>query len=259
MAPSHRKQGNGGREADSTLVFSVVDPKLDKLTLPSSESTLTALRKKLLSCSMVLDDVGLTGFETFVNNLRGVSPLLFCKAKLFLLRTKRSLFLLSNKPPEELYEMSPGFMDIDFKKRCILHSAEDSRYLYMSLITTTDLDKLRGAISASMRQAMKPTLAPTEGQGVDLADFRGKLSGCQVIGGNAEGFDMKDFARDVKFAITFKDDNDSLYYFIIADPNEDMFRLYVNTPGMTRERIDSFRMNVQLRYGADFALLCQEG
>ncbi|MBU0528026.1 MAG: hypothetical protein ABH983_00710 [Candidatus Micrarchaeota archaeon] len=233
---------------DATVSFQIQDPALDNLSF--SAQRISALQKKLEGCSVVLNDAGVR-FHNFVKNLRGMTPIDIKGFKFIALRTRSSLFVLTTDTPENLYEIAPGLMSVDFKKRCIIRT-ETGKTMYISMIDSGDLKQMMSvAIQEKARVAKVDSIAvPSDGM-ILFEEFQEKLAACTVIL-SLDPFDPKEFAGSLKFVSGFSDPEGRSYYFITAGDDERAYMMYVNSPEV------SSLTGIQLGYENDTCILMAE-
>ena len=253
------KGGKFNRPEDATMSFQAYDPGVEKVGLLSPDAKLTSLRANLSACAVRYNESGVI-FENFVKNIRGVGPIPMKGIKMFLTRTRSSLFLISDTSPESLYEITKAFMDVDFKKKCILEK-ENGKLLYLFHISSEEATKVRSIAAQEQPATQKPridTLVPQEEAIiVDLEDFKKKLKACSdIISDSTGGFNINNFADKIRFVSTFKDDNDDPYYFVISGDNENTYRLYVNREPENQE---GYLATTTFIYKTDVCILCLEG
>ncbi len=240
---------------DATLAFKKVEVLLDSFLTDGSESTLTALKRGLADCIFLRNDAGII-LENFVKNLRGAKTLTIGDVKPILGRTRSSLFIFTEKPPESFSEIK-GLVGVDFTNNSLAETKKTQKRFFIILITLTDLEKIRAVAAREKSVIEKPTLEPVEGEMVNIDEFRGKLRECNVISSTVEDFDMRRFADEVKFVETFQDEKNR-YYFIIAGDAENRYRLYVNVPGMITTKMQSYPRHAAFKYKSDLGMLCWE-
>ncbi|MBN1170296.1 hypothetical protein JXA56_04680 [Candidatus Micrarchaeota archaeon] len=212
MTGSKTKSRPGEDKTESTAALHLPDPALDGLDL--SRSKLSEIRAKLASCKVIHDEgIGLN-YRAFVDHLKGMTSLEVKGFRFIALRTRGSLFVLTNKSPENIYEIAPGLMSVDFRKRCILDN--EGKRMYLSAITTGEL----GTIQSVAKQAMQ---LPAKFSYSGIEDFREKLALC-----HCDDFSCKKFAEKVKFIVRFSDEADRDYTLIIAGEDERAYRLYIS-------------------------------
>jgi hypothetical protein len=225
MAGQRNQGKDGGMREDPTVMFDTRDPKIERVNLFSAQERLTPLRERLSGCTVLDNQAGVI-FENFLKNLRGVAPLSIMGHKLLLVRTRSTVFLLSDTPHETLYETTPALMGVDLRRRCMLETG-NRKHLYLINISADECAAIM-RIAASDEAASKrgDTMAPGESTAVDMDDFKSKLAASS----SDTGLDLVGFSELVKFAYVFKDENDRPYYFLVAGSDENSFRLYVNEP-----------------------------
>lgn len=244
---------------DATMSFPAYDPGVDKIGLTSSEGKLASLRKNLSACKEKYNDSGVI-LEHYIKNLKGLNPILVPGVKMFLTRTRSSLFLLSDTSPESLYEISKGFMAIDFKKKCILENEKTGKFLYLLHVSSEDVRVVRSVAAKLNPQqpvAKEPTvdtLAIREGASFELEKFKGKMKTGDMVSGTINGLTLAEFVDKIADVLTFDDENGTSHYFIV-DEQYKRFRLYVNQQPFEPQ---SYKSTTTFRFNADYCVLCEE-
>jgi len=228
MAGSKLKPPRGGSDkTEATIALSLPDPNVDNVSsFPKQGSD--ALRSKLLKCTIVHDELGLN-IRALADHLQGMTPLNIGTFKFISLRTKKRYFVLTTQSPENVYEVAPSLMGVDFKKRCILDS--NGKQMYLSLVTAEEVIMLQSLSENRGKRAID--YSSTE-------EFQRKLATC-----HAEEFDCHSFAKRVKMVIDYKDEYDQPYTLVIAGKkgeNERTYKLYVSPNEETK-------VGFKLQYG----------
>ncbi len=234
---------------DSTVSARLADPALSKLG-PFSSEKLPAIQRRLAGCVVIQNDAGLK-YSNFVKNLKGMTPISVQGNMLVALRTRSSLFVLTNVAPESLYDHAPGLMDVDFKRRCTV-SREDGKCMYLCMITSAELNKiLRVAAQEKAVPQNVETMVPA-GEVVGFEEFQKKLAACEVVISPDSEFDARKLAAELKFVSLFRDSDDNQYYLLMAGEDEVPYRMYVNQDELAT--LDA----VVLTYNQDTCILVRE-
>lgn len=239
-----RRRGPGAKKpvkTDATQSASAIldDPFFDRISAHldqvGSKRTLGEIRSLLSSCVISTDMDGKpvngakVNFENFIKNLQGCKEFSIGSAVLTCVRTRGSLFIITNTIPDTLYELSPAIMHAELKRKTILMDKTGKAH-YLCRINSRDLAILQKVASTykPMEEKKPTTLEPdTSNPSVDLDQFVKQLKVCGLVE-KTEEFSTPEFARSIKFVTTYNDDNDNTYYFIVAGENDDSYRLYVN-------------------------------
>lgn len=245
---NQRKKGKFS--SDSTVSARLADPALSKLA-PFSSEKLPNLQRRLASCIMIQNDAGIN-YSNLVKNLRGMTPISVQGSTLVALRTRSSLFVLTNSAPESLYDNAPGLMSVDFKRRCTV-SREDGKCMYLCMITSAELNQiLRVASQEKATPQSVETIVPGPDDVVGFDDFQRKLAICDLVISPNPEFDVKKFAAELKFVSLFRDKEDNQYYLLMSGNDEIPYRMYVNQEHLST--LDS----VVLTYNQDTCILVPE-
>jgi hypothetical protein len=222
----------GGGDPDSTLATSAsaLDASSARGLPQMPAKNLGAIRARLERCTVVpgSNSSGIN-FDPFVKNLRGMSQITIGGIPLIILRTRSTLTVLSNRSPEDLYEVAQALMSVDFKRRCQLER-EDSKIMYLCRISRTELNILMQT-AAQARAVPEPeeTIEPSSDGVVKFDQLKAKLAKCNVVvSPEAPNFNPRLFASGLRFAASFQDENEERYYYLVVGDAEIAYRLHVN-------------------------------
>lgn len=233
-----------------TVSARLADPALSRLG-PFSSEKLPNLQRRLGSCVVIQNDAGIR-YSNFVKNLKGMTPVSVAGTTMVALRTRSSLFVLTNVAPESLYDKAPGLMDVDFKRKCTV-SREDGKCMYLCMITSVELDQImRVAAQEKATVHDERTMSPEVNEVVNFDEFQKKLAACEVVISPDPEFDARKLAAELKFVSLFRDDEDNQYYLLMAGEDELPYRMYVNQEQLTS--LDA----VVLTYNQDTCILVRE-
>jgi hypothetical protein len=249
MVMNQKKKGRF--TSDSTVSARLADPALSKLA-PFSSEKLPNLQKRLASCVVIQNDAGIK-YSNFVANLKGMTPVPVAGSTLVALRTRSSLFVMTNVAPESLYDNAPGLMNVDFKRRCTV-SREDGKCMYLCMITSGELNQIL-RVSAQEKATVHDmrTISPEVNEDiVSFDEFQRKLAACEVVISPDPEFDIKRLAAELKFVSLFRDKEDNQYYLLMAGEDEIPYRMYVNQEHLST--LDS----IVLTYNEDTCILVRE-
>ena len=225
------RKGRGPKsDTDSTVSMRIYDPALEKISF--SGANIESLKKRLSLCTLVHNQAGIN-FQNFISNLKGMSPIKLGDVDLVAIRTRKSLFLLSNLMPENLYEI-PALMDVDLKMNCILKT-HTGKPMYICLISSNDFLRIMNASrklsprqSIDIASSLYEAIEKEDYSLLSLEEFTGQIARCRVTFTLEQDFSARKFAESIKFFTVFKDEQDEPHYFIQAGENEDPYRLYVH-------------------------------
>jgi hypothetical protein len=202
---------------------------------------------------------GISQLQLDFSVLPDADRLPFQKARFYLLRTRKNLYVVYNMPAEDLYE-NPRIMslNVDFKRKDILRD-EKGQPVYLSMIEAEELDRLNNLaihLQRTAKVAEEDTLEPGERYAISTDELKVKLKACRQVTSNDLLFDLAEFSDSIKFASRWQDDI-GRHWTITAGRGEEEndFRLYVNPKGIPQQN-GSFM--AQFRYNRDLCYLVRE-
>ncbi|MEW6036624.1 MAG: hypothetical protein AB1529_08495 [Candidatus Micrarchaeota archaeon] len=227
--PDEKKKDGAARrprEADSTLTFTLKDPKLEEIPFNAPPLRLYTLRQHLESYALERssDPAGFN-FDNFVRNVRGLKQVRLGGNVLDVLFTRSSAFITYSGTPEQMGAI-PELSAIDMSKVSVA-SAPDGRTLTILRVSGKELRGVLNAPSGVAKKGYDGLLPPDGAEQVDLEELKSKLRGCSVVS-SEDGFDLADFSRRVMLASVFRDEGDIPYLVIGLDGDELVYSAYVN-------------------------------
>jgi hypothetical protein len=263
-------------EATGTLAFNASRLKEEGLTtaMPLTPArVLEAVRERIAKCRVKVSESGMAvvahgtadsfRYRNLAQNLRGAWMLQLPKCgqhgedlKFLVGRTRSTLFLLYDFPPESIYE-NTKFMGINFRARDILE-LEGGKTMFLSRVTRKDVMALNAIASSSGGKAgpaKRDTLAPEQDSVADSAELAEKLKRATDVRSEDLLFSIGEFADQIVFSTALQDLSGNPYYYIVSGSEEQAFWLYVNRdPGAPEGAL--FRTT--FIYGTDTCVLYRE-
>lgn len=226
---------------ETTMVSQPINlepPKLDGIRFFDAKTDkLEALKKKLRSFEVIHNESGIR-FGAYAGNIRGLGSISLGDAKFLLTRTRTTLVLISDRPPESIYDISPVICDVDFKRSCILRrqNGSSAKHMWLCRLTLPEVQELFRISARLSGKDSTPPPSKTEslvpkpdgGLAVNLREFKDKLAKGSIQWSTIYGLDLDKLADEVLFATKLEDDSGNLHYYLVAGDEANGYRLYVN-------------------------------
>jgi hypothetical protein len=207
---------------DSTLVFPVHEPKMERFGFISARLKLYSLRQHLSNFSLVSsNDPRGFNFEAFRKNMAGLKTICISGNEYEFACTGHGMYLVS-ADAGALREFSEKAPAVDMSKSSLVTDGTETIRIFR--ITSAEMEAVEAVAGMERaRSGFPPTSADAS---VPLEDFKANLRACERLSGE-EGFDMDAFIEGLSYVAVFNDVDERLHFAAIGSADA-TYAVYVN-------------------------------